>query len=118
MPDNLRKNGINQTLELVFLAQKVGLVHRHQVGELLQLLARCLKTQHGKVAAKIGGAGSLDAFNQALVHKVALGRFEADAGPAIEKLLELQKVFSRNGRSGLWRRRVFGHDRVSVSRRQ
>jgi len=72
--------------------------YRHQVGELLQFFARSLETQHGEIAAKVGGAGSLDAFDQPLVYKVALGRLEADAGPAIEELLELQEVSDRDNR--------------------
>ncbi len=32
-------------LELILLAQKIGFVHRHQVGELLQFLARVLEAQ-------------------------------------------------------------------------
>ena len=65
---------------------------------MLQLFARCLEAQHRKVAAKVAGAGGLDALDQSLVHEIALGFFEADARAAIEELLELQEVFVRDGR--------------------
>jgi len=48
----------------------------------------------------------LRCVRQALVNKVALGRLEADAGPAIEELLKLQEVFDRDGWPGLRQGRV------------
>jgi Methyl-accepting chemotaxis protein (MCP) signalling domain len=88
MLDNFREDRIDQAAELILLAQKIRFVDRHQVGELLQFFARGLKAQHCKIAAKVGGASSLNAFDQPLIHKVALGRLESDASPAIEELLE------------------------------
>jgi hypothetical protein len=59
-----------------------------------------LKAQKGKVPAKVSRAGSLNAFHQTLVDKVALGGLEADAGSAIEELLKFQEVIDADVRRG------------------